>query len=74
MTSKMFQSGDVVPNSGVYQVFHSTPHSMGGREMYFEGSRFPECGSCSAGALYRLESPCVPIQTATSALLAPAAC
>lgn len=74
MTRKMFKCGDRVPTSGVYQVFHSSPHSMVGREIYFEGSRFPECGSCSGRALYQLESPCAPIQASMPALLAITAC
>lgn len=74
MTSKTFKSGDLVPASGVYEVFHSTPHVIGGREMYFEGSRFPKCESCGAGTLYRLESPCVPMQSRPPALVALAVC
>ena len=74
MTSKTFKSGDRFRPRGGYEVFHSTAHAHGVREMYFEESRFSECGSCSAGALYRLESPCVPMQTATSALFALATC
>src|ERR1700682_792268 len=51
--------------SGVYEVLHSNPHVPKFRDLYFEGSRFPECGSCRAGVFYRLESPC------TSALPVP---
>ena len=58
---KALKSGERVPASGVYRVLHSLPHSAMPREMYFEGSRFPECPICPGGVLYRLESPCVPM-------------
>jgi len=57
-TSRTFGAGELVPTSGVYAVWHSNPHAIGTREMYFEGSRFPECEGCREGAFYRLESPC----------------
>ena len=57
-TCRTFKAGELVPTSGVYALLHSNPHAIGMREMYFEGSRFPECGSCSEGVFYRLESPC----------------
>jgi hypothetical protein len=59
---KALKSGEKVPASGIYRVLHSTPHMSEQREMYFEGSRLPECPDCSAGVLYRLESPCVPMR------------
>jgi hypothetical protein len=71
---KTFKSGELVPASGVYEVLHSSPHALGHREMYFEGSRFPQCGICSAAVLYRLHSPCVPIQVPIQADFAIAAC
>jgi hypothetical protein len=67
---KVLKSGEKVPASGIYRVLHSAPHATEQREMYFEGSRFPECQICAAGVLYRLESPCVPVMTE----LAMAAC
>ena len=71
---KALKSGEKVPASGIYRVLHSVPHSVEQREMYFEGSRFPECEVCSAGVLYRLESPCVPVFTPSVAELATAFC
>src|ERR1700744_4890602 len=56
---KSLSSGEKVPASGIYRVLHSTPHTTAQREMYFEGSRFPECPTCAAGLLFRLESPCI---------------
>jgi hypothetical protein len=56
-TCRTFKPGEIVPTTGVYAVLHSSPLATGTREMYFEGSRFPECGSC-IGVFYRLESPC----------------
>ena len=70
---KVLKSGEKVPASGIYRVLHSVPHAAEQREMYFEGSRFPECQVCPAGALYRLESPCVPIAIPAMTALATAA-
>lgn len=56
---RTFRPGDSVRTSGVYELLHSTPHAVGEREMYFEGSRFPQCRTCKEGVFYRLESPCV---------------
>jgi hypothetical protein len=58
---KVLKSGEMVPASGIYRVLHSTPHLADQREMYFEGSRLPDCELCPGGVLYRLESPCVPL-------------
>jgi hypothetical protein len=71
---KALKSGEKVPASGIYRVLHSTPHTVQQREMYFEGSRFPECNICSAGARYRLESPCVPTGVPMLAKLPSAVC
>lgn len=72
--SKAFKSGDLVPASGVYLILHSTPHGIEQRELYLEGSRFPECRICPAGVLYRLESPCVKMQMPMIPEMAVAAC
>lgn len=58
---KVLKSGEKVPASGIYRVLHSTPHLADQRDMYFEGSRLPDCELCPGGVLYRLESPCVPL-------------
>ena len=71
---KALESGEKVPASGIYRILHSLPHSAEQREMYFEGSRFPECKVCPAGVFYRSESPCVPIFKPAVAGLATAVC
>jgi hypothetical protein len=71
---KTFRSGEQVPASGIYLALHSTPHRAPERDMYFEGSRFPECGICQTGVLYRLESPCVVVRTPVMAEMVSAAC
>jgi hypothetical protein len=71
---KAFRSGEKVPASGIYLALHAAPHAAPEREMYFEGSRFPNCGICQAGVLYRLESPCVPMAGPALAEWAMAAC
>lgn len=58
---KVLKSGEKVPASGIYRVLHSTQHLADQREMYFEGSRLPDCELCPGGVIYRLESPCVPL-------------
>jgi hypothetical protein len=71
---KAFKSGEQVPTSGIYMSLHSIPHRLPEREMYSEGSRFPECRICPGGASYRLESPCVPTAMPASAHMATAVC
>ena len=71
---KALKSGEKVPASGIYRVLHSTPHAADQREMYLEGSRFPECQICAAGVVYRLESPCVPMAVPVMTELATAVC
>ena len=71
---KALKSGEKVPISGIYRILHSTPHAVEDREMYLEGSRFPECQICLVGALYRLESPCVPTGVPMGAELSSAFC
>lgn len=71
---KLLRSGEKVPASGIYRALHSMPHTAEQREMYFEGSRFPECEVCPADVLYRLESPCVPLAMPMVADLATAVC
>lgn len=63
------KSGEKVPTSGVYRVLHSAPHDAMQREMFFEGSRFPECQWCQSGVLYRLESPCISVHGRPAQLL-----
>jgi hypothetical protein len=57
---KMHKSGDLVRESGVYAVLHSTPHMLIEHEICFEGSRFRGCRVCPLGLLYKLETPSVP--------------
>ena len=62
----MFKPGDMVPASGVYATWHSTPHALIEHTMCVEGQRFPGCRLCPLGVLYRLEKPGVPIFSATN--------
>lgn len=55
-----FKSGDLVPESGIYAVLHSTSHVLIERQMCFEGTHFQPCKICPPGVLYRLKEPCVP--------------
>jgi hypothetical protein len=69
-----FKSGDLVPNSGVYTVLHSTPHKLIDRRMCVEGAHFRGCKVCPLGVLYRLEVPCVPTAFPVLATSGVAAC
>ena len=69
---KVLKSGEKVPASGIYRVVHSTPHLADQRDMYFEGSRLPDCELCPGGVLFRLESPCVPLAVPAGVELASA--
>jgi hypothetical protein len=57
----MFKPGDVVPTSGVYATWHSTPHALIEHTICLEGQRFPGCRLCPLGVMYRLEKTGVPI-------------
>ncbi|MGA6982867.1 MAG: hypothetical protein WBZ11_15040 [Candidatus Sulfotelmatobacter sp.] len=50
-----YTSGDVVPTSGSYAAFHSTPHKLVHHEIYIEGNHFEACRLCPLGVIYRLE-------------------
>ena len=71
---RTFRPGDLVRTSGVYELLHSSPHVVGQRVMYFEGSRFPQCTTCKEGVFYRLESPCVASPSLTREVWQLAAC
>jgi hypothetical protein len=58
---KIFRSGDLVIESGVYAVLHSTPHSLIQHVTHAEGARFEQCRKCPLGVWYRLEAPYVPM-------------
>lgn len=67
---KVFRSGEVVPASGIYLILHSIPHVVQQRELYVEGSHFPECTACPDGVRYRLSSPCIPMKAHSTAAIA----
>jgi hypothetical protein len=50
-----YTSGDVVPASGSYATFHSTPHKLVHNEVYVEGNKFEACKLCPLGVIYKLE-------------------
>lgn len=56
----MHKSGDLVRESGVYVVLHSTPHMLIERQICIEGSTFRGCSMCPLGLLYKLEKPSCP--------------
>lgn len=53
---KIFRSGDLVTESGLYAVLHSTPHALIQHAVHFEGVRFQGCRMCPMGVWYRLEA------------------
>jgi hypothetical protein len=56
---RLFRSGDLVIESGVYAVLHSTPHSLIEHETHIQGARFGRCKFCPLGVWYRLEASCL---------------
>jgi hypothetical protein len=74
VAKNVFRSGDLVPVSGIYLILHSTPHVLEQRELYVEGSHFPECKACPGGVRYRLLSPCMPMQARSTAAIALGCC
>ena len=69
-----FKSGDLVPDSGVYAVLHSTPHRLIDRQIFVQGARFHSCRICPLGVLYRLVEPCVPTIFPVVSVPQPVAC
>ena len=53
---RLFRSGDLVTESGMYAVLHSTPHTLIQHRSHIEGDRFQECKMCPMGVWYRLEA------------------
>ena len=53
---KIFRSGDLVTESGMYAVLHSTPHALIQHAIHIEGTRFNGCKMCPMGVWYRLEA------------------
>jgi hypothetical protein len=51
----LFRSGELVVESGVYAVLHSTPHALIQHVAHTEGDHFEECKMCPLGVWYRLE-------------------
>jgi len=52
----IFRSGDLVTESGLYAVLHSTPHALIQHAIHIEGTRFQGCKMCPMGVWYRLEA------------------
>jgi hypothetical protein len=71
---KMYKSGDLVTQSGIYAVLHSTPHMLIDHQIYVEGARFRGCRMCPLGVLYRLEEQCVPTSSPNLAAQGLGAC
>ncbi len=57
---KIFRSGDLVIESGLYAVLHTTPHALIQHALHIEGARFQGCKMCPMGVWYRLEASHVP--------------
>ncbi len=57
---KIFRSGDLVTESGLYAVLHSTPHALIHHAVHIEGAHFQGCKMCPMGVWYRLEASHVP--------------
>ena len=58
--SRFYRSGEMVPESGVYAVLHSTPHALIQHVTHIAGTRFHECKLCPLGVWFRLELTYVP--------------
>lgn len=55
-----FQPGERVPETGVYRVSHSTPHTGFKENVYEGGKKFPLCGTCFWSVRYVLVAHCTP--------------
>jgi hypothetical protein len=53
---KVFQPGEIVPESGVYSVVHEN-HRQRHSATIFKGDRFPQCGRCGKAVRFVLSRP-----------------
>jgi hypothetical protein len=50
---KRFQTGNVVPESGIYRVAHN-PHRLPHEAVLIKGERFPRCAKCLSDVVFEL--------------------
>ena len=55
-----FLPGERVPETGVYQVTHSSKHTGPTNAVFESGKKFPLCASCFWSVRYILVSQCSP--------------
>jgi hypothetical protein len=51
---KIFKSGDVVRETGIYQVLHESAHRTAHEVVMLATDVFPSCETCSTGVRFRL--------------------
>ena len=52
---KSFQTGDVVPETGIYRIVHS-PHRLPHEAVLLKNERFPRCAKCDTAVSFELIS------------------
>ena len=55
---QVFQSGELVPESGVYTVIHAH-HRERHSATIFKGDHFPQCARCGSGVRFVLARPAI---------------
>jgi hypothetical protein len=63
----VYQPGDIVPASGLYDVFHDRldghEHALPHQVTAVQGTRFPPCRACHDHVRFRLNQEAVPVET-----------
>ena len=49
--AKRFQTGDVVPETGIYEIVHS-PHRLPHQAVLLKDERFPRCAKCDTAVSF----------------------
>lgn len=50
----LFRPGQVVPESGIYEVIHDADHRQAHDAVMIMGNRFPSCDSCEQRVRFRI--------------------
>lgn len=51
---KIFKSGDIVRETGIYEVLHESAHRTAHEVVMLATDAFPRCETCSTGVRFRL--------------------
>ena len=50
----VFAAGEIIPESGIYEVIHEHAHRTTHESVLVKGDRFPDCDTCHAQVRFRV--------------------